>query len=104
MAFPGLCVLSWPQLFSPTQALSFFEANEQRRPLTIRTNTLKIRRFVAVGLSRFLSREVSDITGRCTGLLQIGGLWLTVQEGARCSTNCQGLQRGSRGGVVEGGA
>lgn len=32
------------QLFSPTQALAFFEANEQRRPLTIRTNTLKIRR------------------------------------------------------------
>ncbi|KAL8437500.1 hypothetical protein ACSSS7_000882 [Eimeria intestinalis] len=32
------------QLFSPAQALAFFEANEQRRPLTLRTNTLKIRR------------------------------------------------------------
>ncbi|XP_026194002.1 25S rRNA (cytosine-C(5))-methyltransferase nop2 [Cyclospora cayetanensis] len=32
------------QLFSPSQALAFFEANEHRRPLTLRANTLKIRR------------------------------------------------------------
>lgn len=32
------------QMFSPDQAIKFFEANEQQRPLTIRTNTLKARR------------------------------------------------------------
>lgn len=32
------------QMFSPEQALKFFEANEQHRPLTIRTNSLKARR------------------------------------------------------------
>ncbi|SCW01998.1 LAFE_0E11892g1_1 [Lachancea fermentati] len=31
-------------LFSPTEALEFFEANETPRPITIRTNTLKTRR------------------------------------------------------------
>eukprot|EP00929_Paragymnodinium_shiwhaense_P028105 TRINITY_DN1635_c0_g1_i1.p1 TRINITY_DN1635_c0_g1~~TRINITY_DN1635_c0_g1_i1.p1 ORF type:complete len:624 (-),score=243.03 TRINITY_DN1635_c0_g1_i1:93-1964(-) len=32
------------QMFSPEEAIKFFEANEQQRPLTIRTNTLKARR------------------------------------------------------------
>lgn len=32
------------QMFSPEQAIKFFEANEQHRPLTIRTNSLKARR------------------------------------------------------------
>lgn len=32
------------KLFNPHEAVAFFEANEQRRPLTIRTNTLKTRR------------------------------------------------------------
>jgi len=32
------------RMFSPEQALKFFEANEQQRPLTIRTNSLKARR------------------------------------------------------------
>lgn len=31
-------------LFSPTEAMEFFEANEVARPITIRTNTLKTRR------------------------------------------------------------
>jgi ribosomal RNA methyltransferase Nop2 len=31
-------------LFSPTEAFSFFEANEKERPLVIRTNTLKTAR------------------------------------------------------------
>lgn len=31
-------------LFSPTEALEFFEANEVSRPVTIRTNSLKTRR------------------------------------------------------------
>eukprot|EP00931_Biecheleriopsis_adriatica_P004361 TRINITY_DN106043_c0_g1_i1.p1 TRINITY_DN106043_c0_g1~~TRINITY_DN106043_c0_g1_i1.p1 ORF type:complete len:614 (-),score=187.15 TRINITY_DN106043_c0_g1_i1:25-1866(-) len=32
------------QMFSPETAIKFFEANEQQRPLTIRTNSLKARR------------------------------------------------------------
>ncbi|TGZ83784.1 NOL1/NOP2/sun family putative RNA met [Ascodesmis nigricans] len=32
------------QLFSPSEAFSFFEANEKQRPLVIRTNTLKTAR------------------------------------------------------------
>ncbi|CAK9004881.1 unnamed protein product [Durusdinium trenchii] len=32
------------QMFSPETAVKFFEANEQQRPLTLRTNTLKARR------------------------------------------------------------
>jgi len=32
------------QMFSPETAIKFFEANEQQRPLTLRTNTLKARR------------------------------------------------------------
>ena len=32
------------RLFSPAEAIEFFEANEQPRPVTIRTNTLKSRR------------------------------------------------------------
>lgn len=32
------------QLFSPTEAIEFFEANEVSRPVTIRTNTLKTKR------------------------------------------------------------
>ncbi len=32
------------RLFSPAEAIEFFEANEQPRPVTIRTNTLKTRR------------------------------------------------------------
>mmetsp|Transcript_19902 Transcript_19902/g.42452 ORF Transcript_19902/g.42452 Transcript_19902/m.42452 type:complete len:630 (-) Transcript_19902:42-1931(-) len=32
------------QMFSPEKAVEFFEANEQHRPLTIRTNSLKTRR------------------------------------------------------------
>lgn len=32
------------ELFSPTEALEFFEANEVPRPVTIRTNTLRTRR------------------------------------------------------------
>ncbi|GMM42351.1 hypothetical protein FOG51_01965 [Hanseniaspora uvarum] len=32
------------QLFSPTEAIEFFEANEVSRPVTIRTNTLKSKR------------------------------------------------------------
>ena len=32
------------RLFSPSEGLEFIEANEQPRPVTIRTNTLKIRR------------------------------------------------------------
>ncbi|CAJ1443068.1 unnamed protein product [Effrenium voratum] len=32
------------QMFSPETAVKFFEANEQTRPLTLRTNTLKARR------------------------------------------------------------
>jgi ribosomal RNA methyltransferase Nop2 len=31
-------------LFPPSEALEFIEANEQQRPLTIRTNTLKTKR------------------------------------------------------------
>ena len=31
-------------LFSPAQAFEFIEANENQRPLTIRTNTLKTKR------------------------------------------------------------
>jgi ribosomal RNA methyltransferase Nop2 len=31
-------------LFSPSEALEFIEANENARPLTIRTNTLKTKR------------------------------------------------------------
>ena len=31
-------------LFSPAEAMEFFEANEIARPITIRTNTLKTRR------------------------------------------------------------
>jgi ribosomal RNA methyltransferase Nop2 len=31
-------------LFSPSEALEFFEANEVPRPVTIRTNTLRTRR------------------------------------------------------------
>jgi ribosomal RNA methyltransferase Nop2 len=31
-------------LFSPAEAFEFFEANEEQRPLVIRTNTLKTRR------------------------------------------------------------
>ena len=31
-------------LFSPAEALEFIEANEQQRPIVIRTNTLKTRR------------------------------------------------------------
>ncbi|XBW38668.1 hypothetical protein QEN19_004256 [Hanseniaspora menglaensis] len=32
------------QLFSPTEAIEFFESNEVARPITIRTNTLKTKR------------------------------------------------------------
>jgi len=31
-------------LFAPSEALEFIEANENQRPLTIRTNTLKTKR------------------------------------------------------------
>lgn len=31
-------------LFKPEEAIAFFEANEQKRPITIRVNTLKTRR------------------------------------------------------------
>jgi len=31
-------------LFAPSEALDFIEANETSRPLTIRTNTLKTKR------------------------------------------------------------
>jgi ribosomal RNA methyltransferase Nop2 len=31
-------------LFSPSQVIEFIEANENQRPLTIRTNTLKTKR------------------------------------------------------------
>lgn len=31
-------------LFSPSEAIEFFEANEVPRPITIRTNTLRTRR------------------------------------------------------------
>lgn len=31
-------------LFAPSEALDFIEANENQRPLTIRTNTLKTKR------------------------------------------------------------
>jgi ribosomal RNA methyltransferase Nop2 len=31
-------------LFSPSEAFEFIEANENARPLTIRTNTLKTKR------------------------------------------------------------
>eukprot|EP00442_Polarella_glacialis_P045412 CAMPEP_0115150312 /NCGR_PEP_ID=MMETSP0227-20121206/64974_1 /TAXON_ID=89957 /ORGANISM="Polarella glacialis, Strain CCMP 1383" /LENGTH=626 /DNA_ID=CAMNT_0002560673 /DNA_START=63 /DNA_END=1943 /DNA_ORIENTATION=+ len=36
--------LAFLQMFSAEQAIKFFEANEQHRPLTIRTNSLKARR------------------------------------------------------------
>lgn len=31
-------------LFSPNEAIEFIEANENQRPLTIRTNTIKTKR------------------------------------------------------------
>jgi len=40
---PSLCDLIF-DLFAPAEALEFIEANENQRPLTIRTNTLKTKR------------------------------------------------------------
>lgn len=42
--YTGMLAEKLFNLFSPSEALEFFEANEVARPITIRTNTLKTRR------------------------------------------------------------
>merc|ERR1712232_519413 len=53
------------QMFSPEAAIKFFEANEQQRPLTIRTNSLKAHRSTlmqSLGARKVTAEPIGDWT------------------------------------------